>query len=155
MAGLRQALLEDGFADVTTVLQSGNAIFATPSQNRKALEARIERALDQTLGVRCEVFVRSRADWQTVVEHNPFEREAVEDPSHLLIFVLARAPAPAAEAALQKAIVGRERVCLNGDRLYVVYPDGIGTSKLTPVVIERHLGTRGTGRNWNTVLKLH
>jgi uncharacterized protein (DUF1697 family) len=35
-----------------------------------------------------------------------------------------------------------------------VYPDGIGTSKLTIGVIEKHLGTRATGRNWNTVLKM-
>jgi uncharacterized protein (DUF1697 family) len=38
--------------------------------------------------------------------------------------------------------------------LYVVYPDGIGPSKLTGGVIDRALATRGTARNWNTVLKL-
>jgi len=31
---------------------------------------------------------------------------------------------------------------------------GIGNSRLTNALIERKLGTRGTGRNWNTVLKL-
>jgi uncharacterized protein (DUF1697 family) len=36
----------------------------------------------------------------------------------------------------------------------VVYPDGIGASRLTTALIERTLGTAGTGRNWNTVLKL-
>jgi uncharacterized protein (DUF1697 family) len=35
-----------------------------------------------------------------------------------------------------------------------VYPDGIGTSKLTNAIIERKLGMNGTARNWNTVLKL-
>jgi uncharacterized protein (DUF1697 family) len=34
-----------------------------------------------------------------------------------------------------------------------VFPDGQGRSRLTPAIIERHLGT-GTARNWNTVLKL-
>ena len=42
----------------------------------------------------------------------------------------------------------------NGRELYIVYPDGIGRSKLTNQLIERMLGTRGTARNWNTVLKL-
>jgi uncharacterized protein (DUF1697 family) len=32
--------------------------------------------------------------------------------------------------------------------------DGIGRSRLTSALIEKKLGTRGTGRNWNTVLKL-
>jgi uncharacterized protein (DUF1697 family) len=41
-----------------------------------------------------------------------------------------------------------------GRQAYIVYPDGIGESKLTITVIEKKLGSRGTGRNWNTVLKL-
>ena len=42
----------------------------------------------------------------------------------------------------------------DGRQAYVVYPDGVGTSKLTIALLERKLGTAGTGRNWNTVLKL-
>jgi hypothetical protein len=30
----------------------------------------------------------------------------------------------------------------------------MGRSRLTTALIEKTLGTRGTGRNWNTVLKL-
>ena len=57
-------------------------------------------------------------------------------------------------AALQQAIVGREVVQAGGHHAYVVYPDGIGRSRLTSALIEKALGTRTTGRNWNTVLKL-
>ena len=38
--------------------------------------------------------------------------------------------------------------------LYAVYPDGFAGSKFTLPLIDRKLETRGTGRNWNTVLKL-
>jgi uncharacterized protein (DUF1697 family) len=41
-----------------------------------------------------------------------------------------------------------------GRQGYFVYPDGVGNSRLTITLIEKKLGTRGTGRNWNTVLKL-
>jgi uncharacterized protein (DUF1697 family) len=41
-----------------------------------------------------------------------------------------------------------------GKQLYAVYPAGIGKSKLTHALIERTLGLRVTGRNWNTMLKL-
>ena len=51
-------------------------------------------------------------------------------------------------------VKGRERVRVDGRQAYVVYPDGVGQSKLTVTVLERWLGSRGTGRNWNTVLKL-
>ena len=56
--------------------------------------------------------------------------------------------------ALQKAITGREVVRAKGRHAYVVYPDGIGRSRLTSALIEKKLTTRGTGRNWNTVVKI-
>ncbi len=57
-------------------------------------------------------------------------------------------------AALQAAITGPETVRAKGRQAYIVYPNGIGRSRLTSKLIERKLGTRTTGRNWNTVLKL-
>jgi uncharacterized protein (DUF1697 family) len=63
-------------------------------------------------------------------------------------------PTAAQVTALQAAVKGRERVQARGRHAYIVYPDGIGTSKLTIGAIEKHLGTRATGRNWNTVLKM-
>ena len=52
------------------------------------------------------------------------------------------------------AIKGRERVRVAGRHAWLVYPDGVGRSKLTTAIIEAKLGARGTARNWNTVLKL-
>ena len=67
---------------------------------------------------------------------------------------LKKAPGVQEVEALQAAIQGREAVRAVGRQAYIVYPDGMGTSKLTINVIEKKLGTRATGRNWNTVLKL-
>jgi uncharacterized protein (DUF1697 family) len=55
---------------------------------------------------------------------------------------------------LQAAIKGPELVQVKGKHAYVVYPAGISESRLTTAVIEAKLGNQGTGRNWNTVLKL-
>jgi uncharacterized protein (DUF1697 family) len=68
--------------------------------------------------------------------------------------VLKQAPDAGAVEALQAAITGREVVRAVGRQAYITYPDGIGDSRLTINVIEKKLGSRGTGRNWNTVLKL-
>ena len=67
---------------------------------------------------------------------------------------LKQVPGREAVEALQAAIKGPEIVRADGKQAYIVYPDGIGRSKLTNTVIEEKLGTRGTARNWNTVLKL-
>jgi uncharacterized protein (DUF1697 family) len=67
---------------------------------------------------------------------------------------LKSAPGPAKAGSLRAAIRGREVVRTDGQQTYITYPDGIGRSRLTTSVIEEKLGVRGTGRNWNTVLKL-
>jgi uncharacterized protein (DUF1697 family) len=118
------------------------------------IETHLERALSATLSVQPDVFVRTASQWAELVATNPFRREARVDPSHLLVMLLKDAPGAASVKALQTSIQGREVVRASGRQLYIVYPDGIGRSRLTGGVIERTLGTRGTARNWNTVIKL-
>lgn len=153
MADLRDLAAELGFAEPRTLLQSGNLVFEGKG-GAEALERTLEEALAQRLDLHTEVFVRSAVDWAGAIAGNPFREEAKSDPSHLVLLPLKQAPKAAAVTALQAGIVGREQVRTDGRHAYISYPDGIGRSKLTMAVIEKKLGTSGTGRNWNTVLKL-
>jgi uncharacterized protein (DUF1697 family) len=67
---------------------------------------------------------------------------------------LKAAPSAKQVGELRAAIKGPEVIRADGKQLYIVYPAGQGHSKLTIALIEKKLGSRGTGRNWNTVLKL-
>jgi uncharacterized protein (DUF1697 family) len=154
MPDLRELLTGLGFRDVTTLLQSGNVVFRGDARTTAELERTIERAAARQLRLATGVLVRSGEEWNAIVEGNPFPREALADPSHLLAVVLKDAPSRAGVRALQDAITGREVFTVRGRCAYIVYPDGIGRSRLTSAIVERTLGTRGTGRNWNTVLKL-
>ena len=154
MADLKALLADLGFADARTLQQSGNVVFSARGKRPDALERMLERAAAKTLALDTDVFVRTAAQWQAIIDANPFPREAIDDPSHLVALVVKEALTPSAVTALQRAIVGREVVRANGRCAYIVYPDGIGRSKLTNALIEKTLGTRGTARNWNTVLKL-
>lgn len=154
MAELRDCLGGLGFAGVETLLQSGNVVFRGPARAPANLEIALEREFARRLSLATDVFVRTAAEWRAHIRANPFPTEAKADPGHLLLLALKRAPTAAQVAALRKAIVGRERVGAKGRALYAVYPDGAGQSRLTITVIERHLDTRTTGRNWNTVGKL-
>lgn len=153
MADLREFMTSLGFQDVTTLLQSGNVVFRSDAAAGR-LEEQLERASEKRFGARLEFFVRTAAEWNAMIAANPFPKEAKADPSHLIAGVLKKAPTAAAVAALQQAIKGREVVRAKDRCAYIVYPDGIGRSKLTSALIEKTLGSRGTGRNWNTVLKL-
>ena len=154
MADLRGLLDELGLEDGKSLLQSGNLVFRSDAGTSTQLERLLEDAAQKRLGLETDFFVRTAADWKAVIAGNPFPEEAQRDPSHLLVMFLKKAPDREHTTSLQGAIKGREVVRIKDRQAYIVYPDGIGRSRLTTAVIEKSLGTRGTGRNWNTVLKL-
>src|SRR5262249_44192929 len=131
---------------------SGNLIFRADRKTPQQLERLLESEIRKRIGLECGVFVRSADDLKSVIAENPFKREAKDDPSHLLVMFLESEPKES--KALKEAIVGRETFRAGGRHLYIVYPDGVGKSKFSHALIEKTLGMRGTGRNWNTVLKL-
>jgi uncharacterized protein (DUF1697 family) len=154
MHDLCQLLTTLGMQGTRSVLQSGNVVFRTDLSKTAELERLLEDAADKRLGLNTDFFVRSARDWEGIIARSPFPDEAARDPSHVLVIFLKDTPDRAAVTALQQAITGREVVRAEGRQVYIVYPDGIGRSRLSNATIEKKLGTRGTGRNWNTILKL-
>jgi len=154
MSDLRELAAQLRLDAPRTLLQSGNLVFTSVARPTADLERLLESEAAARLGLETDVMVRRAADWQAIIERNPFPREAKDDPSRLLVMVFKQVPKPADVKALRAAISGREVVEAVGAHAYLVYPDGIGRSRLTTALIERTLGTRGTGRNWNTVVKL-
>lgn len=137
-----------------SLLQSGNLVFRSSRRAPDQLERALQSAAGERLGLATDFFVRDASEWREIVQANPFTAEARADPGHLVVMCLKAAPDGAAAASLKKAIAGREAAHLAGRQAYLVYPDGIGSSRLTTAVIEKALGTRGTARNWNTVQKI-
>jgi uncharacterized protein (DUF1697 family) len=143
-----------GLDNPGTLLQSGNLLFESPDRGDAALEKRLETEAENRFGFRVDFMVRSAAEWRALINANPFPKAARDDPAHLVVMPLKAAPADGGLQALRTAIKGPEAVEIVGRDAYLSYPAGIGRSKLTIGIIEKKLGVRGTGRNWNTVLKL-
>jgi uncharacterized protein (DUF1697 family) len=154
MADLRDLLTHLGFGDARSLLQSGNLVFRSDGPTGAQLEGLLEAEVERRLALRTDFFVRTAEEWKAIVAQNPFHEEAERDPGHLVVMFLKDAPGVRAVEALQAAITGPEVVRAHGRHAYIVYPSGIGRSRLTNALIEKKLGTRATGRNWNTVLKL-
>jgi uncharacterized protein (DUF1697 family) len=154
MSDLRDLLGTLGFTNVRSVLQSGNLVFQCDRRASGTIERLLEIESEKRLGISVDYHVRTADEWQTVIVSNPFPDEAQRDPAHLVVLFLKEAPKVNNVEALQSAIRGPEIVRADGKQLYIVYPMGIGTSKLTNTLIDKKLGLRGTARNWNTVLKL-
>ena len=141
MADLKEMCVDLGLDNPRTLLQSGNLVLES-SQTPAKLEALLERETKKQLGVTTEYMVRTASQWKAIVKANPFPKEAKSDPAHLTLVVCKKAVGkPKVTGA------NREQFRVKGREIYVVYPDGIGRSKLK-------IDVRGTARNWNTVLKL-
>ncbi len=154
MADLCDMVTGLGFTDARSLLNSGNLVFGSTKSDVAAIERLLEREASSRLGLQTEFFIRSATDWQAVIAANPFPEEARRDPGHLVVMCLKDPTTAKRVEALQAAITGPEVVRAAKTHVYITYPAGIGTSRLTNAMIDKALGTRGTGRNWNTVLKL-
>jgi uncharacterized protein (DUF1697 family) len=154
MADLRHLAADLGFSDVQSLLQSGNMVFCGAAQATGELERLLEREAEKRLGLQTDFMVRTAEEWGAIIARNPFRDEAARDPSHLVVMVFKDDVIPSRVDALRAAVAGPEVIRAGGRHAYITYPNGIGRSRLTSVLIEKTLGTRGTARNWNTVLKL-
>jgi uncharacterized protein (DUF1697 family) len=154
MAELRNLLTELGFVGVQSLLQTGNLVFRGKAPTGADLEEFLEAETVKRHQLQTDFFVRREEEWKRMIANNPFQDEARRDASHLVVMLLKQVPAANAVETLRASITGPERVSVDGNQAYLVYPAGIGRSRITNAFVERKLGTRGTSRNWNTVLKL-
>jgi uncharacterized protein (DUF1697 family) len=132
-----------GFMAAKTYIQSGNVVFKTALSEAKAT-SKLEAVLAAEMGQPVGTCLRTCAELEALIEHNPFDKAA---PNQVVILFLPRAVGRDALAGLE--IPGREVVQLHGRELFVHYPDGIGRSKL-----KLPFAKAGTARNLNTVTKL-
>ena len=153
MTDLRNFLTALGMENVRSLLQSGNLVFESKVRTGSELERFLESEALDRMSLEADFIVRTPEEWKTIIRQNPFRKEAEKDPAHLVVMFLKAEPDVADIVALQGDIRGREVVRAKGKQAYIYFPDGQGRSKLTHTVLEKRLG-RGTGRNWNTVLKL-
>lgn len=153
MEQLRELAIGIGGQDVATYIQSGNLVLSAPMAPAN-VEAALERALRARFGFDVDVIVRSASQWQVYASGTPFPEAEAERPN-LLLLGLAKLPLkPGAAEGLRAYARAGERVEVRGDAIWVDLPAGAGTSKVTPAVLDRLIGSCVTTRNWRTVVKL-
>jgi uncharacterized protein (DUF1697 family) len=153
MADLRALVSDLGYLEVRTLLNSGNVVFTVPRGARGDPAGRIERAMTAELGVSSRVTVITAAELATIVRAHPL-RKVADDPSRLLVTVLARPADRARLAPLAKRGWAPEAFALGARAVYLWCPRGMLQSPLANAV-GRELGDAGTSRNWATIGKLH
>ena len=147
---LKEALTEAGFENVGTYINSGNAFLRTDKPKAEMLEA-VARICREALGFTKEIHAPTLAEWQKVIDDNPFPD--FKEGKHLHAAWLDGEPKPGAVAALRGFCVEGEGIEVVGRVAYLHTPHGFGRSKLAEK-FDKLIGVANTARNWNTVIKL-
>lgn len=153
MAELRALAESFGWEGVQTYIQSGNLIFEAAGA-AGSHERRLEAGLEQRFGKAFPVIVRSDAAWAKLASSNPFAEAAEKEPNRLMLLVSKKPPAKDAVSAIQARARDGEQVAAAAGALWIHYPAGSGTSKLSPSLVDRLIGSPATSRNYRTVQKL-
>ncbi len=154
MEELRKVYESLKLRDCQTYVQSGNVVFRTEERDLGALRERIEKKIESRFGFRPDVIVRTSDELRDAIARNPFAARRGMEPGKLLVTFLASEPSAAARARVLAMKFEPEELRLSGCEVYIYFPNGMGKTKLSWMAIVKALGTTGTGRNWNSVLKM-
>ena len=153
MAELRALLSGLGYTSVTTLLNSGNAIFyaATGTSAKHATD--IAAAIAHQLKVEVPVIVKPATELAAIISENPIQAEASEH-SRLLVAFVQGTKALSGLAAVESLVAPPEQFAVGKHAVYLLCPTGILESKAWEALLGK-AGRSATTRNWATVLKLH
>jgi uncharacterized protein (DUF1697 family) len=147
MARLRGLCAAIGCTEVTTYIQSGNAVLVS-SLTAPRLRSGLTRALTDELGRPVEVMVRTPAEMAAVVSDTPYPDAAVTS-----VHVAFLHKPPGNTAALADLDCAPEELAVVGKEIYLHLPNGLGRARL-PVELGKVFKEPMTVRNWRTVTKL-
>lgn len=150
---LRDVLLQIGFHNVSTYIQSGNVIFQTNLLDKKIIENEIASCIQKHFGHEVPVIVITPEELKSVIERNPHHQESL-DPAQPYVAFLSEKPSPLLLKTLQKMDFKGDTFVNQDATLYLHYAQSAADTKLTNTVIERMLQIKSTTRNWKTVLQL-
>lgn len=152
---LREVFEQLGFDKVSSLLSSGNILFSSAEeQDLPTMEADIQAALQQRLGIDGGTLVRSRTQLQGLVDRDPFD--GMEHSRATYLGVTFFRDSPGQEASLRPDIAEvhicgydaeARALCAVVDSTQSRMPDYMSWLK-------RHHGAEITTRTWNTVLKV-
>jgi uncharacterized protein (DUF1697 family) len=151
----QQQLTSFGLLDVSTYIQSGNAVFRATNRSLAEWKQQIEDGLQSEFGWRRPAILRSREDWHQMMAANPFKPDAEFDAAKLNVSVHAQ-PVSADKQRLIAATFADlpERCVQFSDYSYTYFPNGMGRTKLPLARIEKLQAVETTTRNWRTVCQL-
>ena len=146
MDALRSIFEGLGFAGVETFIASGNVIFETRSRDAAAMERKIEKALELSLGHEVATFLRSPEDVARIARYQAFSEAATAAAVSVNVGLLKEAPARATREAILKLKTDIDDLHVDGAEIYWLCVKGQGGTKISSGAFERPLHSRMSSR---------
>jgi uncharacterized protein (DUF1697 family) len=152
MADLRELLGRLGFTEVSTLLQSGNAIVTTKLSAAKAVAA-IERGIEDAFGMKVRCLALTGPQLQAVIDAHPLAAVADNGSRMFALFVFDELHADRLSTH-DPAELEPGRIVVGDGVVYHWCPDGVLEAVDLAGYLSKNHKVTVTSRNWNTVTKL-
>lgn len=152
MAGLKLLLENLGYANVVTLLNSGNAVFTSSSGSTQQHAEAIAQGLQASFGVATPVMVKSAIEFTSILSRSPMVPPESDYARFLVAFAMDEA---ALRTLIPLAQLAQAPECLivTEQAGYLHCPQGLLGSKVGAAMLGK-AGRAVTTRNWATTLKL-
>lgn len=152
MADLRRLFADLGFADVRTLLNSGNVVFAAKSPDAAGHARTIRAAIEREYGMTVPVIVVTAMDLAAILLENPLRDVAGDPARYLVAFVQSPDDLEAARPMLARSW-SPEAFALGERAAYLWCADGVADSEIVKA-FTRLTGETATTRNRTTAEKI-
>ena len=150
MPELKGCFESAGFADVKTVLASGNVVFSARAAAEAALERKAEAAMAKQIGRVFYTIVRPTSMLRRMLEADPYAAFRLPVNAKRVVTLL-RKP-PGAKLSLPREVDGARILGINGREIFTAYvPSPRGPVFMA--LIEKTFGKDVTTRTWDTIKK--
>jgi len=151
MAFLKDILIDNGFKNITTYIQSGN-IALSSNLEKHEVEAKVQQLIYDHFQLQIAIFCLDLQEIETALQNNPFTENI--EPNKLFFTFLNEEPSTDLLSDLEKIDFANDQFKVIDKVLYFYLPNGMSNSKLSNNFFEKKLKVTATARNLNTIHKL-
>lgn len=154
MDHLRDLFAAMGLTRVETFIASGNVIFDSRSKDTAALERKIEKHLEQSLGYEVKTFIRTIPELTAVAGFKPFSDAELNAHTLYVGFVAGKLGAEVKRKLLERVSEVDDFQAYGREVYWLCRAERLTDSKFSGPLAEKILGMRATFRNITTIRKL-
>ncbi|MFC2187829.1 DUF1697 domain-containing protein [Fulvivirgaceae bacterium LMO-SS25] len=154
MQELKDILLNMGFENIITLLNSGNVIFQTKPMEIVELESQIAQHLNSSFGFPIPVIIRSAENLKQLIQSDPFKGITVTKETRLYLSFLRKSPQTEIPLPWVSEDKSFQILNIQGANIISILDLSIGKTVKGMDALEKLFGEDITTRNWNTILRI-